>query len=348
MGSKQKKFPDWQSHSYFVQLINGLEYLHSVHVVHKDIKPSNLLLTSDETLKISDFGVAEALNKYTQNDNCCTSQGTPAFQPPEIANGKHSFSGFKVDIWSAGVTLYNFTTGKYPFDGSNIYKLFENISAGKYSIPKSLDNNLTSLLNSLLEYDADKRFSLKQIKEHNWFKRRHLKLQPAVPIPSDRNSGDSLRAMTVIPYLEELHDVASNGEENIQITSNHFNPEDIEGSSKSIFNRGSSFKLHFRRNSSKDLYSQTNSSNCLKHNEEASSGSLKPYAGDGILDQNEEDSSSQHRHTTKRWPSFRRSKNTASTTLNQTPENTNSADSSQLSNKKAGNKSSNRHACHIS
>lgn len=52
--------------SYFLQLIDGLEYLHSKGVVHKDIKPGNLLLTLDGTLKISDFGVAEVCTQSNE------------------------------------------------------------------------------------------------------------------------------------------------------------------------------------------------------------------------------------------------------------------------------------------
>lgn len=54
-----KRFPQCQVHGYFLQLIDGLEYLHSMRIIHKDIKPGNLLLTLSGDLKISDLGVAE-------------------------------------------------------------------------------------------------------------------------------------------------------------------------------------------------------------------------------------------------------------------------------------------------
>ncbi|KAK2159643.1 hypothetical protein LSH36_149g04063 [Paralvinella palmiformis] len=198
-------FPTWQAHNYFCQLINGLEYLHSQNIVHKDIKPGNLLLTTDAVLKISDFGVAEALDPFANDDTCRTSQGSPAFQPPEIANGDDTFSGFKVDIWSSGVTLYNIMTGKYPFEGDNIYKLFENIGKGEYTIPDEVDALLSSLIKGMLEYDSQKRFTIRQIKAHDWFRKKHPRTLDYVPPPPLPDSDDHLRCMTVLPYLEDLY-----------------------------------------------------------------------------------------------------------------------------------------------
>ncbi|XP_041475778.1 serine/threonine-protein kinase stk11-like isoform X1 [Lytechinus variegatus] len=199
-----KKFPIWQAHNYFSQLVDGLEYLHSQHVVHKDIKPSNLLLTTAGILKISDFGVAELLDQFTEDDACRTSQGSPAFQPPEIANGQDVFSGFKVDIWSSGVTLYNIVTGKFPFEGDNIYRLFENIGKGEYTIPEDVPPQLTNLLEGMLCIDPDNRLNIHRIKEHVWVRKKHDIIGDPVQLPLLPDSCDEVRSMTVVPYIEDM------------------------------------------------------------------------------------------------------------------------------------------------
>ncbi|RZC42949.1 Pkinase and/or Kinase-like domain containing protein [Asbolus verrucosus] len=204
-----KKFPLFQAHGYFTQLVDGLEYLHSKRVIHKDIKPGNLLLTLEGDLKISDLGVAEG-------------QGSPAFQPPEIANGLDSFPGFKVDVWSSGVTLYNFVTGQYPFEGDSIYKLFENIGKGDFTIPDYIEDPLRNLLLGMLQKDPDDRFSLQQIRQHIWFTRRPPKNAAPVPIPPLR--GDEWHRMTVLPYLfDHYYDAADAANEAQYFTERELN-----------------------------------------------------------------------------------------------------------------------------
>ena len=95
---------------------------------------------------------------------CRTSQGSPAFQPPEVANGWEEFSGFKADIWATGVTLYvfvfpardvihlrlcarfNFVSGEYPFEGETVFKLLENIGKGDFAMPANIQDLLKDLL----------------------------------------------------------------------------------------------------------------------------------------------------------------------------------------------------------
>ena len=83
----------------------GLSYIHTQGIIHRDIKPQNILVTPDEIIKISDFGVAQKLDEFSGTDTISSVSGTPVFQSPQIANGDKSYSGFKCDIWAAGITL---------------------------------------------------------------------------------------------------------------------------------------------------------------------------------------------------------------------------------------------------
>ncbi|KAM7362119.1 lkb1/serine/threonine kinase 11 isoform 1-T1 [Cochliomyia hominivorax] len=222
----EKKIPLFQAHRYFRQLLNGLEYLHGMRVIHKDIKPGNLLLTLDETLKISDFGVAEQLELFAADDTCTTGQGSPAFQPPEIANGLESFSGTKVDIWSSGVTLYNLCTGQYPFEGDNIYRLLENIGRGQWEAPDwlyKLDSNLALLILGMLQSDPNKRYTIEQIRKDSWFISAPEEKGPPIPIPPLKN--DKYRRSTVLPYLDAYHYETERDLEEVYFTEHDLNQE---------------------------------------------------------------------------------------------------------------------------
>ena len=105
-------------------------------------------------------------DRYSPDDTVTSSAGSPAFQPPELANGNPSFSGFKLDIWSAGITLWNFATGTYPFEGETIFSLYAAIGRGVYTIPHDVDEVLADLLTNILCIDVAKRYTISQIKEH--------------------------------------------------------------------------------------------------------------------------------------------------------------------------------------
>lgn len=177
--------PQKQARDLFIQLVLAIEYIHSIGIIHRDIKPDNMLITRENILKLSDFGVA-----YIMEQDEIRGNGSPAFQPPEVALGLDEPIGPKMDIWAAGLTLYIMVVGKYPFEGNNVYTLFENIGKGAYTIPETLDPTLSSLLFGMMEMDSHKRFSIEQIKSHQWMN-AILKDEPPVPLKISQSAFDS-------------------------------------------------------------------------------------------------------------------------------------------------------------
>ena len=95
-----------------IQVLSGVEYLHSIGVSHRDIKPSNILLDHNNNVKISDFGLGSFFSPHNQLNTPC---GSPCFAAPEVIEGV-SYRPEPADLWGVGVTLYYFLTGRLPFD----------------------------------------------------------------------------------------------------------------------------------------------------------------------------------------------------------------------------------------
>lgn len=108
--------PEKEAVDFASQICAGLEYAHKKGIVHKDVKPENILITKEGILKITDFGIAKALNQGTITTGGMA-MGSVHYFSPEQARG--SFVDAKTDIYSLGVILYEMVTGKRPFDGES-------------------------------------------------------------------------------------------------------------------------------------------------------------------------------------------------------------------------------------
>ena len=180
---------------YFREICRGLDFLHVNGVVHRDLKPDNLLKKTDGTVKICDFGVSE-LFEYDEAggddgrdrvslDYVTTTAGTPAFQAPELielnARGGERFGrsssgkgarGKPSDVWSLGVCLYYMVCGSVPFKGDTTDEVYRNIVGTEPEMPGEMSGDLVDLLTRVLNKNPDERATLKDIMCHAWVTKR--------------------------------------------------------------------------------------------------------------------------------------------------------------------------------
>ena len=140
------------------QVCSALDFAHQHGVVHRDIKPANLMMTPDETVKITDFGTAKILQFGTAQT--AHVMGTPSYMSPEQVKGK-PVDG-RSDIFSLGVILYELMTGEKPFPGQNITTVIYKIINEEPIPPRSLDSSihpgLSAVISRALAKDPAMRF----------------------------------------------------------------------------------------------------------------------------------------------------------------------------------------------
>ena len=128
-----------------LQLTDGMAHAHDSYIIHRDLKPQNIMIKDDGQIKITDFGIAMALNS-TQLTQTNSVMGSVHYLPPEQASGKGAT--VKSDIYSMGIIFYELLTGKLPFKGENAVEIalkqmrdpFPSIREEDDEIPQSIEN----------------------------------------------------------------------------------------------------------------------------------------------------------------------------------------------------------------
>ncbi|XP_022326348.2 serine/threonine-protein kinase PLK4-like isoform X4 [Crassostrea virginica] len=151
-----------EAQHFMRQIVEGMLYLHSHGILHRDLTLANLLLTRNMNVKIADFGLATQLT--VPDEKHFTMCGTPNYISPEIA--MRSAHGLEADVWSLGCMLYTFLVGKPPFDTEAVKSTLNRVIHADFDLPSHLSEDAKNLIKSLLKKNPKERLSLPDILKH--------------------------------------------------------------------------------------------------------------------------------------------------------------------------------------
>ncbi|RHZ68096.1 hypothetical protein Glove_297g5 [Diversispora epigaea] len=162
----------------FKQLIQGVDHLHQMRIVHRDLKLENLLLDAAQNLVITDFGFAR---KFGESDRIGSPCGTPYYLAPEVIMQEGLYARRAADIWSCGIILYIMLMGAYPFNSNEridgvdgLKALYAHISATTLIFPEQISSEAEDLLRIMLIVNPNDRCNMETIKSHRWLTKFNL------------------------------------------------------------------------------------------------------------------------------------------------------------------------------
>lgn len=153
----RKKITEEEALRVVFQLAQGLKYLHSLDIIHRDLKLENVLIMEDGRFKLCDFGWCSPPGDTNRNILC----GTYEYMAPEVAKRQRYTS--KVDMWSLGILAYELVHSFSPFAAPDPKAILKNIALGEFDVEASLSTSYQQMLKSLIEFDPQKRLSAEQL-----------------------------------------------------------------------------------------------------------------------------------------------------------------------------------------
>ena len=186
MRNKKEYFSEDLILNWFLQIAFALRYIHERKILHRDIKTSNIFLSSNGIVKIGDFGISKILEGTLENAD--TIVGTPYYMSPEVC--ENTPYSYKSDVWALGCVLYELCTQKHAFAANNLLgQVYKIVQEKQEAIPSVYSTDLRDLAVKLQIKDVRLRPDIKQITSTPFIKKvaegfiaRRGKLEDAIPI----------------------------------------------------------------------------------------------------------------------------------------------------------------------
>ncbi len=187
---------------YFCQLVNGLKYLDKHNIIHRDIKPTNILLTDKrKVLKIADFGFAKKTTEKSLHETMC---GSPLYMSEEIIN--NNLYNNQSDLWSIGMILYEMLYGFHPFEHCKTlpelkYSMANNIIMipPLNTLNKTVGEDCLDLLRKLLQKKVKDRIHWDEFFNNNWTKSFEIEYSKPSNSVNSTNQSNSINILSKIP-----------------------------------------------------------------------------------------------------------------------------------------------------
>nr|CAG4638347.1 EOG090X03P9 [Cyclestheria hislopi] len=159
---------EWEAREVINQVVEGMLYLHSQNILHRDLSLANLLLARDMKVKIADFGLATQLSR--PDEKHMTMCGTPNYISPEVAT--RSSHGLEADVWGLGCLLYTLLVGRPPFDTDAVKSTLTRVVMADFKLPSNLSPEAKDLIQKLLKKNPKERLPLTGVLDHPFMKKK--------------------------------------------------------------------------------------------------------------------------------------------------------------------------------